>query len=91
MIIVNQHEDVIINFEKLNFIKIEADENDFDIVMNYDGDYWDVIGTYESYERAQEILRAIVNVYKKCILSVDPRTKTTTYAMAPRVYEMPKK
>ena len=91
MLILNQDKNAIICFERMNFIKIESDENEFDIVINYDGDYWDTIGTYESYERAQEILKMIVNTYKRIVLSIDPRTKTTTYDMAPRIYEMPEK
>ena len=63
MIIVGQTRDVIINFKRINFLKIEADENEYDIEMNYDDDNWDVIGTYDSFERAKEVLNDLVNSF----------------------------
>lgn len=53
MLIVSQNKDVIVNLQRVNFIKIEPDENEFDIEINYGDDYWDVIGTYDSYEKCK--------------------------------------
>ena len=61
MLILGQDGDTIINFERINLIKIESSENEFDIEINYADDEWDVIGTYESFKRAKEILKEIVN------------------------------
>lgn len=54
MLILGQNGDIIINFERINLIKIESSENEFDIEINYADDKWDVIGTYESFDRAKE-------------------------------------
>ena len=47
MLIVGQESDLIVNFERINFIKIEASENEYDIEINYADDDWDVIASYD--------------------------------------------
>ncbi len=91
MLIVNQDKNSIINFKNINFIKIESSENKFDIEMNYDGDYWDVIGTYDSYERSQKILIEITQEFKK-VARVDTQgNRNPRFYTIPRVYYMPEK
>ena len=68
MIIVSQTRDVIVNFERINFMKIEADQNDYDIEINYGDDNWDVIGSYDSFEEAKEILMKIVARFHNIML-----------------------
>lgn len=91
MLIVNQDKNSIINFKRINFIKIESSDNKFDIEMNYDGDYWDVIGTYESYKRSQEILIEITQEFKK-VARVDTQgNRQPRFYSIPKVYYMPEK
>lgn len=90
MLIVNQDKNSIINFKRVNFINIESSENKFDIEMNYADDEWDVIATYDSYERAQEVLQEITHEFKK-VARVDEQNKgNPRFYNIPRVYEMPK-
>lgn len=90
MLIVNQYKNAIINFNRINFIKIESDEDKFDIAINYDSDYWDIMGIYDSYERAQEILIEITQEYKKVARVAEQNSKEPKFYSIPRVYEMPK-
>ena len=91
MLIVNQDKNSIINFKRVNFINIESSENKFDIEINYADDEWDVIATYDSYERAQEVLQEITQEFKK-VARVDEQNKgTPKFYNIPKVYEMPEK
>lgn len=91
MIIVSQNKDVIINFERVNFIKIEPDQNEFDIEINYGEDYWDVIGTYDSYEKAKEVLKEIVKEYKRVLTTFNKGNGQQRFYNIPKVYYMPEK
>ncbi len=92
MIIVSQTRDAIINFKRINFIKIEADENEYDIEINYGDDNWDVIGTYDNFERAKEVVQEITR-----LISVTKINATYQEAMVEMEfkkmlrYEMPEK
>lgn len=91
MLIVNQDRNSIINFKRVNFINIESSENKFDIEINYADDEWEVIATYDSYERAQEVLQEITQEFKK-VARVDEQGKgKTRFYNIPKVYEMPEK
>lgn len=91
MLIVNQDKNSIINFKRVNFINIESSENKFDIEMKYADDEWDVIATYDSYERAQEVLQEITQEFKK-VARVDEQGKgKPRFYNIPKVYEMPEK
>ena len=92
MIIVSQNRDAIINFKRINFLKIEADENEYDIEMNYDNDNCDVIGTYDSFERAKEVLNNLANAFSFTSISgsyqeIRSKIELTKHGR----YEMPEK
>lgn len=61
MIIVSQDKDTIINCERMNFIKIEDLGS---IVVNYADDYNELLGVYDTQERAGEVLKEIVEAIK---------------------------
>ena len=94
MLILGQNGDTIINFERINLIKIESSENEFDIEINYANDKWDVIGTYESFERAKEIIAELINTYLKVVRVVENASckgrKEPKFYNIPKVYYMPK-
>lgn len=91
MLIVGQENDLIVNFERINFIKIEPSENKFDIEINYADDDWDVLATYDSFERAKEILAEIINFYKT-VARVEGKEKgQPKFYNVPKVYFMPEK
>lgn len=91
MIIVGQDKDLILNFDRVNFIKIEPDENDFDIEINYADDDWDVIATYKSFERAQEVLKEIVSRYSEYLrLQGGPAVLQGQNDVAPAIFNVPK-
>ena len=91
MIIVSQTRDVIVNFERINYIKIEPDQNEYDIEINYGDDYFDVIGTYDSFERAQEILNEIVKKYSEYLkLEGGPAILQGQTDIQPNIFNIPK-
>ncbi len=91
MLIVGQNNDTLINFERINFIKIELSENKFDIEINYADDKWDVIATYESFKRAKEVLAEIINAYKT-VAKVEGKEKgQPKFYNVPKTYFMPEK
>ena len=81
MLIVSQNKDVIVNLQRVNFIKIEPDENEFDIEINYGDDYWDVIGSYVSYEKCKEILNAIKQEFKRGKSRTKSKAKSWTHTI----------
>lgn len=92
MIILSQDRDTIINFDNVNEIMAK---NNGTIVMcdnSYDpqNDCSDVLGRYESKERAKEVLKEIsltFGVSKTCPIMLD-ETDLLSKKMA--IYEMPK-
>lgn len=91
MLIIGQNKDTLINFERINFIKIEPSENKFDIEINYADDDGDVIATYDSFDRAKEILAEIINAYKT-VARVEGKEKgQPKFYNVPKVYFMPEK
>lgn len=91
MLIVNQDKNSIINLKRVNFINIESSENNFDIEINYADDEWDVIATYDSYERAQEVLQEIIKRYNKALITINRGTGQQKFYDLPKVYYMPEK
>lgn len=91
MLIVNQDKNIIINFKRINFMKIESNENEFDIEINYSDDEWDVIATYDSYERSQEVLQEITQEYKKVARVDEQNNRQPRFYNIPKVYYMPEK
>lgn len=74
MVIIGQEGKTIINFKRINFLNIEeADNNKFNILINY-GDYIEgIIATYENEERAKEVLRDLLNSMNKQKFLMKPK------------------
>lgn len=87
MIIVDQDKNKIINFDNVNeILTIETGEI---LVINnthVTDDCLDVLGKYDTEERAKEVLQEIVSKYKTTLYN----SKTNeTVANIPKVFEMP--
>ena len=87
MIIVDQDKNKIINFDNVNeILTIETGEI---LVINnthVTDDCLDVLGKYDTEERAREVLQEIINKYKTTLYN----SKTNeTVVNVPKVYEMP--
>ena len=86
MFVIGQHKDLIVNLERVNFI-------------NYADDDWDVIGTYNSFERAKEVLEEmterIVLTQRFGAICIPERQDNMVMDMYDKekplfIYEMPK-
>lgn len=85
MIIVSQRKDELVNFDRIESIWIEADEEGrFTIEATADTN--STLGTYSTEERAKEVLQEIVSKYK--VTLYNPKTNETVVNV-PKVYEMP--
>lgn len=74
MVIIGQEDKTIINFKRINFLNIEeADNNKFNILINYGNDMGGIIATYETEERAKEVLRDLLKSMKKQRFLMKPR------------------
>ncbi len=62
MIIVSQDKSEIINFDKVQNIYVSGRF----ISLNFELNNNEVIGTYETEERAKEVLKEILEAYKNC-------------------------
>lgn len=80
MIIVNQREDIIINFT--NVISIYVEEKDVQVLMNCIEDAL-ILGKYATEERAKEVIKEIINIYKF--------NRKEAVGQVQVVYEMPEK
>lgn len=86
MIILSQDKKEIINFDNVNLIRVQDDGS----IVTYDNTYniqtgvSDSLGKYKTEERAKEILRDIVEMYRK---------QANKYHLFDinNVYEMPEK
>ena len=94
MIIVNQNKCTIVNFNNIQNIRIEPygthikGKKIYKIFAgNFEG-YATELGTYDTEERAKEVLQEIVSKYKTTLYN----SKTNeTVVNVPKVYEMPTK
>ncbi len=97
MVIIGQEGKTIINFKRINFLNIEeADNNKFNILINYGDDIEGIIATYEKEERAKEVLEEIVESYLGVnIIEEQDRqlnfNENTQIRIRPHHYRMPKK
>lgn len=74
MVIIGQEDKTKINFKRINFLNIEeADNNKFNILINYGNDMEGIIATYETEERAKEVLRDLLKSMKKQRFLMKPR------------------
>lgn len=88
MIIVSQDKNAIINFDNINEIRVT---NTKDIIM-FDNTYRssddcsDKLGTYETEERAKEVLREIIRKYESSTAKLGKNYISLEYEF---VYKMP--
>lgn len=74
MLIISQEGKTIINFKRINFLNIEeADNNKFNILINYGDDMEGIIATYETEERAKEVLRDLLKSMNKQKFLMKPK------------------
>ncbi len=95
MIIVSQDSKTILNLNNLQNIRIERYSTHqkgkyiYKIFGgNFEG-YATEIGTYETEERAKEVLNEIVKKYADCLYSDDGYGSFQTITIPPKVYKMP--
>ncbi len=62
MLIISQDKSEIINFDKVQNIYVSGRF----ISLNFELNNNEVIGTYETEERAKEVLKEILEAYKNC-------------------------
>lgn len=61
MLIISQKRNTLINFERINFLKLEELENSqVNIIINYSDDKEGIIATYNSLERASKVFSEII-------------------------------
>lgn len=76
MIIISQEGKTIINFRRINFLNIEeADNEKFNILINYSDDMEGIIATYDKEERAKEVLRDLLKCMNKQRFLMKPKIK----------------
>lgn len=86
MIIVSQDKKEIINFERI--AEVIVSDEDICVSNNFEVQKGLIIATYESEERAKEVLQEIVSKYKTTLYN----SKTNeTVVNIPKVYEMPER
>lgn len=95
MIIVSQDSKTILNLNNLQNIRIERYSTHqkgkyiYKIFGgNFEG-YATEMGTYETEERAKEVLNQIVKKYADCLYSDDGYGSFQTITIPPKVYKMP--
>ena len=64
MIIVNQDKKAIHNFDNISSIQIEESNIAYELIVYDQINDRDSLGTYETRERAREVLEEIINMYK---------------------------
>lgn len=76
MIIISQEGKKIINFRRINFLNIEeADNEKFNILINYGDDMEGIIATYDKEEKAKEVLRDLLKCMNKQRFLMKPKIK----------------
>ena len=64
MIIVSQDKKAIYNFNNISSIQIEESNIAYELIVYDQINDRDSLGTYETRERAREVLEEIINMYK---------------------------
>ena len=82
MLIISQDKSEIINFDKVQNIYVSGRF----ISLNFELNNNEVIGTYETEERAKEVLEEIVKTYMDCNI-----WSSYEVSIMNKVYEMPLK
>lgn len=93
MIILNQNRDTIINFDNVNKIGLQCNGTIVMFNNSYDpqNDCSDILGRYESKERAKEVLEEIIKTYvlTEQYKVEDERTRINLMMEGILLYEMP--
>lgn len=66
MLILSQDKTIIVNLAQVTSIYISessTDDESFDVTVDYTNDDYDDIGTYDTAERAKEVLKEIFDAY----------------------------
>lgn len=90
MIIIDQDKNKIINFDNVNEISI-TETGEVLVVNNtyITNDCLDVLGKYETEERAKEVLQEIIDKYKEYATIQNRVGSISDVEILPKVYEMP--
>lgn len=94
MIIVNQEETEIVNFENIMNIEItDCDEDGYGIfagfIVGRDDNYRE-LGYYKTEERAKAVLKEITREFKRVLRTDNRGTGQVRFYDVPKVYYMPK-
>lgn len=89
MILVNQNRKKIINFEKI--AEVIVSDKDICVTDNFEVQNGLIIATYESEERAKEVLQEIIDKYKEYATIQNGAGSISNVKILPKVFEMPKK
>ena len=84
MLIVSQDKKTIINLDRIT--EIGTNGKDIAISDAVGMEYGEVIGMYETEERARKVLQEIIGAYR--LFSIDSNNSAT---VRPKVYELPQK
>lgn len=63
MIIVSQNKDKIVNFDNVNYVDVDVEDDEFLVEINYGDENWNTIAWYKTEERAKEVLEGIITCY----------------------------
>ena len=66
MIIVSQDKKAIYNFDNISSIQIEECNGTYNLIVYDQINDRDSLGTYETEERAKEVLQEIIKIYECC-------------------------
>lgn len=89
MILVSQNKEKIINFERI--AEVIVSDKDICVRDNFEVQKGLIIATYESEERAKEVLQEIIDKYKEYATIQNGAGSISNVKILPKVYEMPKK
>lgn len=94
MIIISQDKNAIVNFDNVSEIRAQYDGTIVTFNNTYDPRYYnsDILGKYETEERAKEVLQEIVKTYvlTEQYKVEDERTRIKLMMEGILLYEMPK-
>ena len=90
MIIVSQNKDIIANFDNITSLDTNQCNGVYVVECNFTNRNNVYLGEYKSEERAKEVLKEIISLYKKtdCVIGIGDSLKQVVNL--PKVYEMPK-
>lgn len=93
MIIISQDKNAIVNFDNVSEIRAQYDGTIVTFNNTYDPRYYssDILGKYETEERAKEVLAEIVQKYSSYIqLTGGPAIMQGQMDIQPNIFNIPK-